>query len=138
MDVVLEGPFCVGGALDALDHDGESRRLLDPRDVGPAERLVDVLAHEPAHAAAAFVVGGDGAADGGGDGVVGGDALVRFALAGDVGVDGHEDGFDAEGAGFVEELGRFGAGGVDVELEEEGLVGAAGLYDGGERVGGVV
>ena len=138
MDVVLERLFRVGGALDALDHDGEAGRLLDPGDVVPAQRLVDVPAHEPTHAAAPFVVGGDGAADGGGDAGVGGDALVRFALAGDVGVDGDEDGFDAEGAGLVEELGRFGAVGVDVELEEEGLVGAAGLDDGGERVGGVV
>ena len=103
--------------------------MLDPGDVVPAERLVDVLAHEPAHAAAPFVVGGRGAADGRGDVGVGGDALVRFALAGDVGVDGDEDGFDAEGAGFVEELGGFAAVGVDVELEEEGLVGAACLDD---------
>ena len=46
-----------------------------------------------------------------------------------MGVDGDEDGFDAEVAGFVEELGGFGAVGVDVELEEEGLVGAACLDD---------
>ena len=128
LDVVLERFFRVGGALDPLDHDGEARRLLDPGDVVPAQRLVDVLAHEPAHAAALFVVGGHGAADGRGH-VVGRDALVRFALAGDVGVDGDEDGFDAEVAGFVEELGGLGAVGVDVELEEEGLVGAACLDD---------
>lgn len=128
----------VRGALDALDDDGEARRFMDPGDVVPAERLVDVRAHEAAHAAAALVVRGDGAADGGGEGRVGGDALVCFALAGDVRVGGDEDGFDAEGTGSVEELGRFGAVGVDVELEEEGLVGAAGLDDGGEGVGGVV
>ncbi len=138
LDAVLEGRLRVRGALDPLDDDGEAGRLLDPGDVGPAERLVDVLAHEAAHAAALAVVGGDGAADGGGDVFVGGDALVGFALAGDVGVDGDEDGADAEGAGFVEELGGLGAVGVDVELEEEGLVGEAGADDGGEGVGCVV
>ena len=55
-----------------------------------------------------------------------------------MGVDGDEDGFDAEGAGVGEELGGFGAVGVDVELQEEGLVGAAGMDDGGEGVGCVV
>lgn len=135
---VREGRLRVRGALDPLDDDGQAGRLVDPGDVGPAERLVDVLAHEPAHAAAALVVGGHGAADGRGDVRVGGDALVRFALAGYVGVDGDEDGFDAEVAGFVEELRRFGAVGVDVELEEKGLVGPAGFDDGGEGVGGVV
>lgn len=53
-------------------------------------------------------------------------------------VDGDEDGFDAEVAGFVQQLRRFGAVGVDVELEEEGLVGAACFEDGGEGVGCVV
>lgn len=55
-----------------------------------------------------------------------------------MGVDGDEDGADAEVAGLVEELGGFGAGGVDVELEEEGLVGVACGEDGGEGVGCVV
>lgn len=136
--VVAERRLRVRGALDALDDDGQAGRLVDPGDVGPGERLVDILAREPAEAAAPLVGGGHGDAEGGGDGRVGGDALVRFALAGDVGVDGDEDGFDAELAGFVQELGRFGAVGVDVELEEEGLVGAAGFDDGGEGVGGVV
>ena len=137
-DAVAERLHGVRGALDPLDDDGQAGRLLDPGDVVPAERPVDVLAHQPAHAAALFVVGRHGAADGGGDVVVGGDALVRFALAGDVGVDGDEDGFDAERAGFVQELGGFGAVGVDVELEEEGLVGAACFDDGGEGVRCVV
>lgn len=138
LDAVRERPCGVGGALDALDDDGQARRPLDPGDVGPAQRLVNVLAHEAAHAAAFAVVGGGGAADGRGEGRVGGDAFVGFALAGDVGVGRDEDGADAEGAGAVEELGRFGAVGVDVELEEERLVRAAGGEDGGERVGGVV
>ena len=50
----------------------------------------------------------------------------------------YEDGFDAEIAGFVEELGCFGAVGVDVELEEEGLMCGAGFYYTCERVGSVV
>ena len=138
LDAVIFNRFLrVRGALDPLDDNGQPRRVPDPRDVVPAQGLVNVLAHQPAHAAALFVVGGHGAADGGGD-VFGGDALVRFALAGDVRVDGDEDGFDAEGAGFVEELGGFGPVGVDVELEEEGLVCDAGFDDGGEGVGGVV
>ena len=135
---VRDGGAGVGRGLHALDDDGEAGRLLDPGDVGPGEGGVDVLAHEAAHAAALAVVGGDGAADGGGERGVGGDAFVRFALAGDVGVDGDEDCFDAERAGLVEELGRFGSVGVDVELEEEGLVGPAGFDDGCERVGCVV
>ncbi len=53
-------------------------------------------------------------------------------------VDGDEDGFDAQLAGFVQQLRGFGAVGVDVELEEEGLVGAACFEDGGEGVGCVV
>ena len=53
-------------------------------------------------------------------------------------VDGDEDGADAEGAGLLEVEGGFGAGGVDVELEEEGLVWEAGGEDGGEGVGCVV
>ena len=53
-------------------------------------------------------------------------------------VDGDEDGADAEGAGLLEEEGGFGAVGVDVELEEEGLVGAACFDDGGEGVRCVV
>ena len=101
-DAVVRGrPLGVRGALDALDDDGQAGRLPDPGDVVPAQGPVDVLAHEPAHAAALFVVGGDGAADGGGD-VLGGDAFVCFALAGDVGIHGDEDGFDAEVAGFVQ------------------------------------
>lgn len=43
----------------------------------------------------------------------------------ELGVYGYEDGFDVEGAGTVEELGCFLAVGIDVELEEEGLVGRA-------------
>ena len=127
----------VRGALDPLDDNRQPGRLPDPGDVVPAQGFVNVLAHQPAHAAALFVVGGHGAADGGRD-VFGGDAFVGFALAGDVGVDGDEDGFDAQVAGFVEELGGFGPVGVDVELEEEGLVCDAGFDDGGEGVGGVV
>jgi hypothetical protein len=50
-------------------------------------------------------------------------AFVCFAFAGDVGVYCDEDGFGAEFAGFVEELGCFGAVCVYVELEEEGLRG---------------
>ena len=84
----------VRGALDPLDHNRQARRISDPGDVVPAQRLVDVLAHEPAHAAAFLVVGRHGAADGRGD-VVGRDALVRFALPRDVGVDGDEDGAHA-------------------------------------------
>ena len=38
-------------------------------------------------------------------------------------VDGDEDGFDAQGARFVQELRCFGAVCVDVELEEESLGG---------------
>ena len=94
LDAEADGSLRVRGALDALDDDGQAGRLLDPGDVGPAQRFVDVLPHEPAHAAAFLVVGSDGTADGGGY-VVGRDALVCFALAGDVGVDGDEDGFDA-------------------------------------------
>ena len=96
LDAVPDRRLRVRGALDPLYDDGQAGRLLDPGDVGPRERLVDVLAHEAAHAAALFVVGGDGAADGGGYVGVGGYALVGFALAGDVGVDGDEDGFGAE------------------------------------------
>ena len=136
-DAVSERRHRVRGALDALDDDGQARRLPDPGDVVPAERLVDVLAHEAAHAAALFVVGRHGAADGRGH-ALGRDALVRLALTGHVRIDGHEDGADAEGARLVEELRRFGPVGVDVELEEEGLGGAAGADDGGEGVGGVV
>ena len=127
----------VRGALDPLDDNGQPGGLLDPGNVVPAQGFVDVLAHQPAHAAAFLVVGRYGAADGGRD-VFGGDAFVGFAFAGDVRVDGDEDGFDAQIAGFVEELGGFGSVGVDVELEEEGLVCDAGFDDGGEGVGGVV
>ena len=135
--VVFDRLLRIRGALDPLDDNGQPGRLPDPGDVVPAQGFVNVLAHQPAHAAALFVVGGHGAADGGGD-VFGGDAFVGFALAGDVRVDGDEDGFDAQVAGFVEELGGFGPVGVDVELEEEGLVRDAGFDDGGEGVGGVV
>ena len=45
-----------------------------------------------------------------------------------LGVYGYENGFDAEVTGFVKELRCFGAVGVDVELEEEGLVGCARSY----------
>lgn len=94
LDAVRERLLRVRGALDALDDDRQPRRRLDPGYVVPAQRLVDVLPHQPAHAAAFLVVGGDGAADGGGD-VLGRDAFVRFALPRYVGVDGDEDGFDA-------------------------------------------
>ena len=135
--VIFDRLLRIRGTLDPLDDNGQLRRLPDPGNIVPAQRFVNVLPHQPAHAAALFVVGRHGAADGGRN-VFGGDAFVRFALAGDVRVDGDEDGFDAEGAGFVEELGGFGAVGVDVELEEEGLVCAAGFDDGGEGVGCVV
>ena len=46
--VVPEGRFRVRGALDPLDDDRQAGRLVDPGDVGPGERLVDVLAREPA------------------------------------------------------------------------------------------
>ena len=138
LDAVPDRCLRIRGALDPLYDDGQAGRLLDPGDVVPGERLVDVLAHEATHAAAFSVIGGDGAADGGGYVVIGGYALVCFAFAGYVGVDGDENCFDAQLAGFVEELRAFGAVSVDVELEEEGLVGAACLDDGGEGVGCVV
>ena len=46
--VVPERRLRVRGALDPLDDDGQAGRLMDPGDVGPGERLVDVLAREPA------------------------------------------------------------------------------------------
>lgn len=45
-----------------------------------------------------------------------------------LGVYGYENCLDAEVTGFVKELRCFGAVGVDVELEEEGLVGCARFY----------
>lgn len=137
LDAVLDRSLRVRGALDPLDDNRQPRRLLDPGDVVPAQRLVDVLPHEPPHPAAFPVVGSHGAADGRGY-VLGRDALVRLALPRHVGVDGDEDGLHAQLAGFAQQLRGFGAVGVDVELEEEGLVGAACLDDGGEGVGCVV
>ena len=110
---------------------------MDPWDVVPAQRFVDILPHQPPHASAFLVVGRHGTANGGGY-VFRCYAFVGFAFPRYVRVDGDEDGFHAQLAGFVQQLRGFGAVGVDVELEEERLVGAACFDDVGERVGCVV
>lgn len=103
----------------------------------PAQCLIDILPHQPSHASTFLVVGSYGAADGRGY-IFGCDAFVCFALARYVRVDGDEDGFHAQFAGFLQQLRGFGAVGVDVELEEERLVGAACFDNVGEGVGCVV
>ena len=50
--------------------------------------------------------------------------LVRFSLPGRMRVDGHENSLHPEVADHLEELLRLGPVPVDVELHEEGLVGA--------------
>ena len=125
-------------ALHALQHNRQRGVVAHPRDVGPAERRVDVAAHQAAHAAAAGVVAGARAAHGGGEGRVGGDALVGFALAGDGRVDREEDRTAVwDGGGEGEEGEGLGALRGEVELQEEGVRGGRGGGDGGERVGGV-
>lgn len=64
-------------------------------------------------------------------------SFVGLALARDGSVDGDKDGFDAEGLGSVEEFNGLLAVGVDVELEEEGVVWGGGRDDGWEGEGGV-
>lgn len=64
-------------------------------------------------------------------------SFVGLALAGDGSVDGDEDGFYAERFGSAEEFNRLLAVGVDVELEEEGVVCGGGGDDGREGEGGV-
>ena len=54
-----------------------------------------------------------------------------------MGVNCYEDGFDAQGTGFAQELGSLFSIGIYVKLEEERLIDAACLDDAGERVGGV-
>ena len=106
---------------------------MDPWQVGPCQVAVHVRAHQSAHAPAFLVVARYRPADARGH-VVGSDALVRFAFAGHRRVDGDEYRFDAETFGGPEQGGRLFSGGVDVQLEEEGLVGFAGAGDGFERV----
>lgn len=46
----------------------------------------------------------------------------------------YEDGTDTERSGTVEELSRFGAVGVDIELQKERLIGCTGGCDVDKRI----
>lgn len=50
----------------------------------------------------------------------------------------YEDGADTKRSGAVEKLGGFGAIGIDIELQEEWLIGSSGGYNGGKRIRCVV
>lgn len=135
---ILHGLDHIIRRLHPLEHDRHPvRRLSDPRQVLPRDGLVDVLRHQSAQPAPLLVLAALAAADGGPDLDGLGGALVGFPLPGHRGVDGDEDGLDAEGGGGAEDLDGLVVFAVDVELEEEGLGGGRGFDDGFEGVGGV-
>ena len=104
-----------------LQHNRQLRQTPQPPQIRPAQRRIDIPGHDPAQTAALGVGLGAHPVHGREQRLVGGLALVGFALAGDGPVDGDEDGADAEGGGGAEEGGRGGAVFADVELEEEGV-----------------
>lgn len=123
--------------LHTLQHNRYRALPPDPLQILPAQRLINMLAHQPTQTTALVVFATFGTAHLRLDLNRLRGPLVGFALAGDGGVDSYEDGFDAEGFRAAEEFGGFGAVGVNVELEEEGMVGERGGDDGWEGEGGV-
>lgn len=126
LGAVLDGPARVRRRLHPLEHDGQApRHPLDPGQVLPDHRRVDVAAHDAPEPAALRVAGRHGAADARGPdvGARGGDALVGLALARHGRVDGEEHAAHAEALRLGEEVGRLLPVRVDVELEKEGLAG---------------
>ena len=127
----------VGRALYPLDYDGDVRPdlLSDPGHFGPAQRGVDVGAHEPAEATA-LCVGGllrrGGGAVGESMGLRRLEAFVGLALAGDGGVNRDYQAGEGrvQGAEVTKECGGLVAVAVDVELKEDRV-------RGGGRVNGV-
>lgn len=88
-----------------LQHNRQLRQAPQPPQIRPAQRRIDIPGHNPAQTAALGVVLGTHPVHGRAQRLVGGLALVGFALAGDGPVDGDEDGADAEGGGGPEEGG---------------------------------
>ena len=129
----------IGRRLHALQHNGQTRRRSQPRNIIPIQRRIDIRSHSPAQPAAfRIVLCGSSTHWRKRDVGIGFDAFICFAFAGDGGVDGEEDAFGACGFDLLEEGGGGRAVLVDVELEEEGVVwGDGGDFAEGERgVGG--
>ena len=134
IEACVEGELDVVGRHDALEQQRQGAGLApEPCDVVPAEARVDEVAHDAAEAAAPLVVFGFVGDHGAGERLVGANALVGFALAGRGGVDGHVDGGDVGRlcVEFAEQGLGLGALAVDVELKEEGVLGAGGGGGGG-------
>jgi hypothetical protein len=88
--------------------------------------LVNIAAHHARQAAAFLVSFGALAGYRVDDDLVCLQALIRLALATAGGVDGEEDSFDAERGSLFQRRGRLGFLSVEVQLEEEGVVGGLG------------
>lgn len=94
----------------------------DPREILPRHALVDIAAHGAREAAAPDIRGDLLARDGIHDGFVAAEPFVGFALSPARGIDGEEDCRDTQGGEGTECRGGFGAVGVEVQLEEKGVV----------------
>lgn len=123
--------------LHAFQNNRHRTLPPNPLQILPAQCFVDVLSHQPPQTTALVILAALRPAHLGLDLDSLRRSLVGFALARDGSVDGDEDGFDAEGFGSAEEFNRLLAVGVDVELEEEGVVWGGGGDDGWEGEGGV-
>lgn len=81
-DTILDSHFRILHALNPLEHDWQPRSLFDPCQVGPCQRLVNVLSHQPTESTSLLVGRSFGPADGRLH-IASSDALVGLALARD-------------------------------------------------------
>lgn len=112
-------PLGVLPALHALNDDLPVPDSSEPGKVMPGQVIRDVAAHQPTYPTAALIVRRLGTGHWRGQTLVRLDPLVCLALAGHRGVDGNEDGVDAQGADLLKQYLRLGTVLVDVQLEEE-------------------
>lgn len=131
INTVLDSRPHIIRRLHPLQHNRHTTASLsDPRQILPRQGLVNILRHQTTESAALLILAALPAADSRADGTGLRSLLVGLSLTGDGCVDGDEDGLDAEILGAVEDVFGLLALRVDVELEEERLVGRGGVDDG--------
>jgi hypothetical protein len=134
LDTILNRQLDILHSLNPLQHNRHRALPSYPLQILPREALIDILPHQPSESTALTIFTALTTAHGRFNNNSLRGSLISLAFSGDGGVDGHEDGFYAEGASAAEEFDCFGAVGVYVELEEEGMAWGSCADDVGESV----